>query len=95
MSEIDKKPIFLLAPTADGKPLLMFIVPETAYNDAPNGWSFPFDLTAVGLPIRVSIVKAKDHADGMAQIEAIAKQKGIPILDQRRKDFSGEGQDNG
>jgi hypothetical protein len=91
MSTINKKPVFMLGTAANGKPILIFGVPETAYVPADNGWSFDFDLTAAGLPIYVQIFKGRDHADCMKQIEDIAKQMGVPILDERRKDFSIKG----
>lgn len=92
MSKFDTRPVFMAGTAADGKPVLIFGVPETAFNPAPNGHSFDFNFTAIGLPIYAMIFKGKDHADCMKQIEDIAKQMGVPILDERRKDFTIKGE---
>jgi hypothetical protein len=90
-SNIDKKPVFMFGRAGDGKSILIFGIPETAYDPAPNGHSFDFDFTSIGLPIYTMIFKGMDHADCMKQIEDIAKRQGVPLLDERRKDFSIKG----
>lgn len=87
-SKIDSKPVFMLATAGDGKKILIFGIPETAYTPAPNGHSFDYDFTSIGLPMYAMVYKGKDHADCMAQIEAIAKKMNVPIRDERRKNFS-------
>lgn len=88
MSSIDKRPIFLVGATDSGKSLLMFGIPDTAWNELTNHHSFDFDLSAAGLPIYVTIFRAKDHSDAMSVVEQLARSQGIPIHDERRKDFS-------
>ena len=91
MSTIDTRPVFFLGTAGDGKPILIFGVPETAYLPAAHGYSFDFDFTSIGLPVYAIIFKGTDHADCMKKIEAIAAKMEVPILDERRKDFSIKG----
>ena len=88
MSNIDKKPVFMLGTAGDGKPILIFGVPETAYTPVPSGHSFDFDFSSIGRPMYAMVFKGADHADCMRQIEDIAKKMGVPLLDERRKNFS-------
>lgn len=90
MKEIEKKIVFCVGrDTAfnDGVPLLMMGVPRGAWEYMRGGRTHHFDFTSIGLPVRMMLYGAKTHAQAMKVIEDAARQQGIPLLDERRRDF--------
>jgi hypothetical protein len=53
----------------DGIPILMFLMPEAAWDYMHDGMSHEFDLTRVGIPIKVVIGRTKDQETGMALLQ--------------------------
>jgi len=48
-----------------------------------------FDLTKAGLPVKLLMYGAKDHAAAMKMIHDFMRRRGIPYLDKRgTEDFS-------
>jgi hypothetical protein len=85
---IEEKMVFGLAPTASGKPVLMLGVPQGAWEYMKDGKTHTFDLTSLGVPIMLMLYGAKDHAEAVKLIEDHCKQQNVPLLDERRKDWS-------
>lgn len=87
--DIEEKMVFGIAPTTDGKPPVITLgIPEGAWNHMKDGKTHTFDLTKVGFPVRLLVFGGKDHAAVLQSIESGMKAAGVPILDQRNKDFS-------
>ena len=80
--------LFLKSETEDGVPLITLGITRAAWVYMKDGKTHTFDLTKAGVSLRLVLFGAKDHADAMKAIETSAKERGIPILDERRRDFS-------
>jgi hypothetical protein len=68
----EQQVIFAFVPqskAADGIPTLTFMMPEASWHYMRNGLGHEFDLTNVGIPLRVIIGRSANHASGMAQLE--------------------------
>jgi hypothetical protein len=68
----DEKVIFAFAPAssaADRVPTLTFMIPEKSWHYMQDGLCHEFNLTNVGIPLRVVIARCDDHAHGMAILE--------------------------
>lgn len=89
---IDEKCVFALLPdgTGDGVPLMVVGIPEKAWLNLRQGKTSTFDLTKVGLPVKFSLFGAESHDAAMKVLEQAASEKGVPFLDERRRDFSVE-----
>lgn len=86
---IEEQVVFGIAPTSDGElPVIMLGIPEGAWKYMQDGKTHTFDLTRVGLPVRIMMFGAKDHSAVMKEIEDSMKAAGVPIFDERNKDFS-------
>jgi len=90
MADVEQKMVFGVSPsgTGDGVPLLMLGVPAGAWEHMKDGKTHSFDLTSIGLPIKILVYGAKDHDAATAVITGHMKQRGEACLDQRRADFS-------
>jgi hypothetical protein len=89
MSNREEKVIFAFAPggdSPDGVPTLTFIMPEEAWHYMRTGMGHEFDLTMVGIPLRVAIGRTKNHASGIKLLEQMnggpmAKAKNVMDAD--------------
>lgn len=90
MSEIEEKMVFALIPDAlgDGTALVMLGVPAGAWEHMKDGKTHTFDLTRVGVPVRLMLYGAADHDAAVKLIQDAMKESGLSYLDQRREDFS-------
>lgn len=60
----------------DGVPILTFLMPEASWSYMEGGWCHEFDLTKVGIPIKVMIGRVRNHAHAHALIgKANARRK--------------------
>jgi hypothetical protein len=71
--------------------VLILGIPKKAWENMQGGISIDFDLRGAGIPIQLALFGADDHTGVMKIIEDVAKQSGIAILDERRKDFAIKG----
>jgi hypothetical protein len=86
---LDEQLVFGLVPTLDGKPPIVMVgMPTGAWETIKDGHTQTFDLTSVGIPFRFLIYGGKDHTSCLKVIEDTAKLHGVPIVDERRKDWS-------
>jgi hypothetical protein len=93
MSELfttDQKTLFAFVPgkdTEDGIPFLVFMVPEAAWDYMEDGHAHDFDLTKVGIPLKVTIGRCRDHAHAR-QIIAVANAEKAGFQDVTDADLS-------
>lgn len=87
---IEEKMVFGVSPEGqgDGVPLVLLGIPAGAWEYMREGKTHTFDLTKVGLPIKIMLYGAADHAAAMKLIEGHLTDKGMPYVDARREDFS-------
>jgi hypothetical protein len=90
MSRLEEKMVFGLVPTGDGDgvPWLLLGIPAAAWEHMKDGKSHTFDLTKLGLPVKILLYGAADHDAAAKIIQDVCKSGGIALLDQRRDDFS-------
>jgi len=78
-TDTEQKVLFAFAPAEsqpDGIPTLVFLMTQKARDYMINGLSHDFDLTKIGIPLKVIIGPCHDHASGLAQLE---KANGGPL----------------
>jgi hypothetical protein len=71
-SDREEKVIFAFAPASsqpDHIPTLTFMMPEKSRHYMRNGMCHEFNLTNVGIPLRIIIGGCDDHAHGMAILQ--------------------------
>lgn len=87
---IEEKMVFGVSPEGqgDGVPLVLLGIPAGAWEHMREGKTHTFDLTKIGLPIKIMLYGAADHAAAMKLIEGHLTDKGMPYVDARREDFS-------
>ena len=82
--------VFLLGPPAKERdpPPLVFGISDAAWAYMQGGLSHDFDFRGVGVNLQALIFRGTDHADIMRQMEEAASRANVPIVDERRRDFS-------
>jgi hypothetical protein len=80
--------VFMKAETLEGTPVIVLGVTREAWVYMKDGKTHTFDFTTAGLPMKLVMFGAKDHAEAMKFLEDSAKAANVPILDERRKDWS-------
>lgn len=86
--DIEERPVFGYGPGADGSTVLLLGIPRRAWETMQDGHAKDLDLTGIGLPVKLLIFGADDHASVMKVINASFAEAGVPVLDERRRDFS-------
>lgn len=67
----EKQVLFAYKPaheTQDKVPVLAFIIPQAAWDYMKNGLGHDFDLTNVGIPLKIVIGRTKTQATGVAEL---------------------------
>jgi hypothetical protein len=72
----------------DGVPVLLVGVPAGAWEYMKDGKTHHFDLTRIGIPIKMMFFGAADHGAAMKLMEDAQRASNTPALDLRREDFS-------
>lgn len=87
---IEDKMVFGISPNGngDGIPVVLLGIPRGAWDYMHDGKTHSFDLTKVGIPVKILIYGADNHTAAMKMIEGHMSERGLPYLDQRREDFS-------
>jgi hypothetical protein len=68
----ETKILFAFAPPdsqPDGVPVITLMMPQKAWEYMNGGMSHDFDLTNIGIPMKIIIGRCRDHAHGMAILE--------------------------
>ena len=68
--------------------MVLFGIPAAAWGNLKDGKTSTFDLTKIGLPIKVVLYGAASHAAAMKMIEAHMSKENVPYIDARRDDFA-------
>jgi len=89
---IEDKIVFALSPSDVG-PILTLGIPTAAWEYMKDGKTHTFDLTSIGVPIKLMLFGAESHDAAVKTLQQAAAQQGIPMLDERRTDFSIKGKD--
>lgn len=90
VANIEQKLVFAISPTGqgDGVPLLLVGVPRDAWLYMKDGRTHHFDLSSVGIPIKLMMFGAKNHDEAMKVMQQAIASSGDAYLDERQKDFS-------
>lgn len=87
--DIEDKVVFAVSPgNGDGVPMVLLGIPHRAYKRMKDGRTSTFDLTKVGLPVKLILYGAENHTAAMKMIEGHMAETGTAMLDERRADFS-------
>lgn len=87
---IEEKVVFGVAPagTGDGVQMVLFGIPAAAWENLKNGKCSTFDLTKLGIPVKVALYGAANHAAAMELIEGYMSKEGVPYINALREDFA-------
>ena len=90
VANIEQKLVFAISPqgTGDGVPMLLVGVPRDAWLYMKDGKTHHFDLSSIGIPIKLMMFGAKNHDAVMAVMNQAIAASGDAYLDERQKDFS-------
>jgi len=81
--------VFAVSPgNGDGVPLVLLGIPKGAWEYMRDGKTHTFDLTKAGLPIKLMLFGAADHASAMKVVTSDLAAAGVTVRDERRRDFS-------
>ena len=89
MSKLDRdqKIVFGIGPGEDAKPVIILGISKAAWEYARGGMTHTFDLTSVGLPIKLVVFGAETHDDARKTLDQTMAQAGVPVFDETRRDF--------
>lgn len=80
--------VFAVSPgNGDGVPLVLLGIPKGAWEYMRDGKTHTFDLTGVGLPIKLVMFGGANHAEVMKVVTSDMASAGITVRDERRRDF--------
>jgi hypothetical protein len=90
MSDIESKTVFAMMPNAqgDGVPVVIIGIPFGAWENLKGEKTSTFDLTKVGIPVKIALFGAETHDRAMALLDGRMKNAGVAYVDERRTDFS-------
>lgn len=72
----------------DGCPVLLLGIPRAAWVYMKEGKTHHFDLSSIGIPLKLMLFGAKDHDGAMATMQQAIAASGQAYLDERQRDFS-------
>lgn len=89
MAEREEKMLFAISPdTEGGAPMLLIGIPRAAYEYIKDGKTSTFDLTKVGLPVKLVLYGAETHDAAKEMIKEYVSNRGQGLLDRSDEDFS-------
>jgi hypothetical protein len=83
----EEKILFALSPSDVG-PILTLGIPKGAWDYMKDGRTHTFDLTSIGVPIKLMLFGAESHDVVYKTLAKSAADAGIPFLDERQGDYS-------
>lgn len=86
----DKKMVFAVSKDGD-EPMLLLGIPAAAWEHMKDGKTHHFDLTNVGIPLKLMVFGGNSRAAIQGLIEDHNKRQGLATLYQPRKDFGIDG----
>jgi hypothetical protein len=72
MTDRETRVLFAYAPSStqpNGVPLVTLMMPQKAWDYMVGGLGHEFDMTKLGIPMRILIGRCQDHADGVHILE--------------------------
>jgi hypothetical protein len=84
---IEQKIVFALSPSDIG-PILTLGIPKAAWEYMKDGQTHHFDLTSIGIPVKLMLFGGESHDAIMRTLEKAAAAQGAAVLDERQRDFS-------
>ena len=93
ISTLEEKLVFCMSPTSDGKgPIITLGMSEACWSYMKDGSTHNLDLTSIGVPLRLILMRGESHDAIMKEIQDGAKKAGVTLVDERnRKDFGLKG----
>lgn len=93
MVPVDKRMVFAVGDLGrNGEQALLLGIPAAVWDEIKGGAiSHDLDLTVLGIPLKLVLFGGADHSACLKVIEEAARKHGVPLLDERRKDFSIKG----
>jgi len=79
----DEQVLFAFAKAVDepdGVPALLFLIPQAAWDYMKDGRGHDFDLTNLGIPLKVLIARTATNESGMNELRAVG------VVDSNTKD---------
>lgn len=89
-TDIEQKIVFAISPQGqgDGVPVIILGIPRGAWEYMRDGKTHNFDLTKVGVPVKIIAYGASTHAAAMKMIEGHIAGRGEAYLNKMNEDFS-------
>ncbi len=72
----------------DGVPVVLLGIPKGAWEWMKDGRTHTFDLTKVGMPIKIIMYGAKNHAQALSMLQQGSNAAGSPVENRLDDDFS-------
>jgi len=90
VQNVEQKLVFAISPEGhgDGIPLLLVGVPRAAWVYMKDGKTHHFDLSSIGIPIKLMMFGAADHDAAMKVVQDAIAASGLACLDECQTDFS-------
>ena len=85
--DIEEKVVFGLSSDDKGTPFVILAIPPGAWEYMKDGKTQTFDLSSVGVPIKIMMFGAGSHDDAMKLLTESFHAAGKPVFDERQKDF--------
>ena len=90
MSDIEKKPVFMVASSVNGPPVVTVGITRGCFESMlADRETRTLDLQVIGLPFRLMLFAGETHDACIKELHDAAAKANIPVLDMRRTDFSG------
>lgn len=86
MAKPEEKMVFAIS-ELDGQPLIVLGIPEAAWEFMKDGKTHHFDLSKVGIPVKVMVFGGKDQAECLKVITDANAARGIATLSEPGKDY--------
>ena len=85
---IEEKMVFGLSTDDKGTPSVLLGIPKGAWEYMKDGMTHTFDLSSVGVNVKLMLFGAENHDAAMKLLTDSFHAAGKPVLDERLKDFS-------
>lgn len=86
----EEKMVFAVSKAGD-EPMLLLGIPAPAWDHMKDGKTHHFDLTKVGIPLKLMVFGGNTRTEIQAIIEEHNRRQGVATLYQPKKDFGIDG----
>mgnify|MGYP005820188899 CR=1 FL=1 len=91
----EEQVVFGVGPCDDNKTAIILGVSKSSWEYMKDGLCHAFDLSSIGLPLKIVLFGAETREIAQKQIEKSMHDQGVPVLDETRRDFSIKGPADG